>query len=245
MVRLNDPSSVVRRRRGAAIGQRDLTMALRVASDSRYRSSRRVAVGWSARHIPALVKQSLVGSTAREDNHGSMRAAGYRLRLRVWRCRRIAATAGGARTHHQSIATSTYPDPQLMRDVFGTRQAAAVAVALLVDATRTDLVELRRCARQGDRAMAAERLHRMLGGLGALGRSPLIDDGRALLAALRAGHGDADHTALLTFAAGLDALLERLDVRFTGKAATATGDRRDREQCEAARQRTRRFAVPV
>lgn len=135
--------------------------------------------------------------------------------------------------------TRPYPDPQLMHDVFGTRQAAAAAVALLVDATRVDLAELRRGSRQGDRATAEGRLHRMLGGLGTLGRSPLIDDGRALLAALRSGHGTVDHPALLDFAAGLDALLERLDARFTGEATTADGP----EEREGRRRRTRPSAI--
>ncbi|MEZ0472252.1 hypothetical protein [Luteimonas salinilitoris] len=240
MVRLIDPSSVVhRRRRNAAVGQRDPATTLRAAFGRRYPSlSQRAAVGWWARHARALVKQRVAGSTAREDDRWPMRTAGYRLRLRVWRYGRIAATGGGVPQHHWSITASTYPDPQLMRDVFGTRQATAAAVALLVDVTRTDLAELRRCSRLGDRATAADRLHRMLGGLGALGRSPLIDDGRALLAALRTGHARADHAMLLKFAARLDALLERLDTRSNEEAATTTDGVQDREACEAARQRT-------
>ncbi|WP_407352568.1 hypothetical protein [Luteimonas sp. R10] len=130
-----------------------------------------------------------------------------------------------------------------MLDLFGTRRAAAAAVALLVDVTRADLAELRRCLRLDERAAAADRLHRMLGGLAALGRSPLIDDGRALLAALRANDGDAGYAAVLGFAAKLDALLERLGASPAGEAVAAT-DVIEERRCKAAPPRRRRPAAP-
>ncbi|WP_149196248.1 hypothetical protein [Luteimonas suaedae] len=131
----------------------------------------------------------------------------------------------------------------MILDIFGTRQAAAAAVTLLVDVTRADLVELRRCLRLTDRAAAANRLHRMLGGLAALGRSPLIDDGRTLLAALRAEDDKAEPAAILGFAARLDALLERLDTCPVGEAFAAIDAIDDRKR-DAILPRTCQPAVP-
>lgn len=131
-----------------------------------------------------------------------------------------------------------------MRFLFGTRDTAAEAVALLVDVTRADLAELRRCARCGNHAASASRLHRILGGLGALGHSPLIDDGRTLLAAMRAGDMTTDGPALRRYAARLETLLGRLCARFPRDAAPAIDHGRDCEWRNAAQYPDRRAAAP-
>lgn len=104
-----------------------------------------------------------------------------------------------------------YPDPELLRHLFEDPSTARRVVKVLIQVTRTDLIEFERLSRRDDARSLALVLHRMLGGLGTLGGSPLLDHGCECLDALRIGKMAADDASLAQLRLRLHVLLDELE----------------------------------
>jgi hypothetical protein len=88
---------------------------------------------------------------------------------------------------------------------------------LLRETGEADLAAIERAADADDAALAAQRLHHLLGALAVFGDDPLLDEGRRLLDALE---GDTPNPALHACAASLGDL-RRLLGRLTGEGVPA------------------------
>jgi len=118
-----------------------------------------------------------------------------------------AATA----TPSDRTACLACPELSALIDLLGDAAAADGVALMLIEATLKDIAELDACLDSCDLDRAALCLHRIVGGHHVLGPSPLMDEGRALLAEMRTARKGATLARLARFRGRLLALTWRLE----------------------------------
>ncbi len=118
----------------------------------------------------------------------------------------IAPTASADRT-----ACLACPELSALVDLLGDADAADGVALVLIEATLKDIGELDACLDACDLDRAAQHLHRIVGGYHVLGPSPLMDEGRDLLAEMRTDRKGATLARLSRFRGRLLALTWRLE----------------------------------
>lgn len=112
------------------------------------------------------------------------------------------------------------PELSALVDLLGDADAADGVALVLIEATLKDIGELDACLDACDLDRAAQHLHRIVGGYHVLGPSPLMDEGRALLAEMRTDRKGATLARLARFRGRLLALTWRLEEAMeAGRAA--------------------------
>lgn len=116
------------------------------------------------------------------------------------------------------------PELSALVDLMGDADAADGVALLLIEATLKDIGELDTCLASCDLDRAALCLHRIVGGHHVLGPSPLMEEGRALLAEMRTVRKAATLARLSRFRGRLLALTWRLEAAMKdGGARGADG----------------------
>ncbi len=103
------------------------------------------------------------------------------------------------------------PELSALVDLLGDAEAADGVALVLIEATLKDIGELDACLNACDLDRAQQHLHRIVGGYHVLGPSPLMDEGRALLAEMRTDRKGATLARLSRFRGRLLALTWRLE----------------------------------
>lgn len=115
------------------------------------------------------------------------------------------------------------PELSALVELLGDAEAADGVALLLIEATLKDIAELDACLEACDLDRAALRLHRIVGGYHVLGPSPLMEEGRALLAEMRTERKAATLARLSRFRGRLLALTWRLEAAMRDGGARTAG----------------------